>query len=134
MWVPYEQQRGYGHDFRVSYRFFPTAEGGRKTLPFQGYRCDFSYVGDELSQSGIYAIHPEFEDANGEVRLNTDTCVPAEGTARMWVLFPAMRRDVHAQRIAVGVKGFFMEGPKRVGAVEVIEVNGLSENAQKVQD
>lgn len=52
----------------------------------------------------------------------------------MWVLFPAMRREVHMQRIAVGTKGFFMEGPRRVAAVEAIEVNGLFENAQKVKD
>jgi len=134
MWIPYEQKRGYPHDFRVSYRFFPAAEGGRKTLPVQGYRCDFAYAGDDVSQSGIYAIHPEFEDANGEVLPDAENCVPAEGTARMWVLFPAMRREVHAKRISAGVQGFFMEGPRRVGAVEVIEVNGLLENAQKVSD
>lgn len=134
MWIPYEQKRGYPHDFRVSYRFFPADEGGRKSLPFQGYRCDFSYAGDDISQSGIYGIHPEFEDANGAVLLEAESCVPAEGTARMWVLFPAMRREVHARRITTGVQGFFMEGPRRVGAVEVIEVNGLLENAQRVSD
>ncbi|CAM4063292.1 hypothetical protein [Saccharibacillus endophyticus] len=134
MWVPYEQKRGYPHDFRVSYRFFPAVEGGRKTLPVQGYRCDFSYAGDDISQSGIYAIHPEFEDANGAVLLEAESCVPAQGTARMWVLFPAMRREVHARRITTGMQGFFMEGPRRVGAVQVIEMNGLLENAQKVID
>ncbi len=134
MWIPYEQKRGYRHDFRVSYRFFSANEGGRQTLPLQGYRCDFSYAGDDISQSGIYAIHPEFEEQDGSVLKDAAIGVPAEGTARMWVLFPAMRREVHARRITVGTKGFFMEGPRRVAAVEVIEVNGLLENAQNMSD
>lgn len=134
MWIPYEQKRGYLHDFRVSYRFFSANEGGRQTLPLQGYRCDFSYAGDDVAKSGIYGIHPEFEQKDGRVLTDTEVCVPAEGTARMWVLFPAMRREVHARRITVGTKGFFMEGPRRVAAVEVIEVNGLLENAQNVSD
>lgn len=82
----------------------------------------------------LYAIHPEFENAEGGVQLDSEASVREKGTARMWVLFPAMRREVHARRITVGTKGFFMEGPRRVAAVEVIEVNGLSENAKNVID
>ena len=35
--------------------------GGRQSLPFQGYRSDFSYEGDVPAVDGIYMIHPELE-------------------------------------------------------------------------
>ncbi|NGZ76628.1 hypothetical protein [Saccharibacillus alkalitolerans] len=134
MWTPYEARRGHPHDFRVRYRFYTEEEGGRRSLPYQGYRSDFAYDGDDISQTGIYAIHPEFEDADGEVWRDDEGPVSREGTARMWILFPAMRREVHAKRIAVGIKGFFMEGSRRVGEMEAIEICGLAENAETLAD
>lgn len=56
--------------------------------------------------------------------------VPIQGTARMWILFPEMRRLVHVNRIKPGILGYFMAGGKRLGQVEVIEVLGLHRNAE----
>ena len=135
MWVPYEQKRGYAADFRVRYRFYSQAEGGRAGLPFQGYRGDFAYADDAGQEAlNLYAIHPEFEDSAGEVILDDTRPVPAEGTARMWILFPAMRRQVHLHRIEPDVRGLIMEGPRRVGEVEVLERIAISENAKRLLD
>ncbi|MDC0762726.1 hypothetical protein POF51_18585 [Brevibacillus sp. AG] len=128
MWIPYEEIRKHHPDFRVKYRFYSENEGGRKATPFQGYRSDFSYDGDDIRITGIFAIHPEFEDANGKIILDSGSPVPLEGTARMWILFPHMRKEVHTKRVELGVIGYFMEGPKRVAVVEVIEIVGLHSN------
>lgn len=136
MWTPYEEIRGYRADFRVRYRLYTRSEGGRRLPPRQGYRCDFAYAedGEQGMQIQIYGIHPEFENENGEVLIDDTASVPAEGTARMWVLFPEMRRIVHAKRIRPGIRGFFMEGPRRVGEVEVLDVIDLAENAERIGD
>lgn len=129
MWETYEVQRKHKADFRVSYRIYSENEGGRHKPVFQGYRCDFSYEGDNPKSTGIYCIHPEFEDEQGDIILDNKRPVPLAGTARMWILFPEMRREVHVHRIATGIKGYFMEGPRRVGEVEVIEILDLYDNA-----
>jgi hypothetical protein len=128
MWIPYEEIRKHPPDFRVQYRFFTEAAGGRKLLPFQGYRSDFSYDGDDIKTTGIFAIHPEFEDENGNVILDKTKPVPIEGTARMWILFPEMRKLVHTNRIMLGITGYFMEGSRKVAEAEVIEILGLHSN------
>jgi hypothetical protein len=129
MWKPYEIIRKHPADFRVQYRFYSQEEGGRKKPVFQGYRSDFTYDGDDI-RNKFYCIHPEFEDEQGNVILNDSTPVPFEGTARMWILFPEMRKEVHVNRIKVGVLGYFMEGPKKVAKAEVIEILGLFKNTE----
>ncbi|QHW33228.1 hypothetical protein GZH47_22190 [Paenibacillus rhizovicinus] len=131
MWVSYEEIRNHPPDFRVNYRFYLTEEGGRRNLPFQGYRSDFSYEGDDIKETGIYMIHPEFEDELGEVIFEDNIQVPQRGTARMWVLIPEMRSEIHKHRIKIGVKGYFMEGSKKVGEMEVIEIMGLYTNPEE---
>lgn len=128
MWLPYEIPRKHPQDFNVKYRLYTKEEGGRKLLPWQGYRCDFAYDGDDIKKVGIYAIHPEFEDKENNVILESDQEVFISGTARMWILFDEMRELVHKQRIKVGTKGYFMEGSKRVGELEVTKIVGLFTN------
>ena len=113
------------HDFEVKYRFFSASEGGRKTgTPFQGYRSDWAYEGDDIKETGIYMIHPEFLDENGNV-LDKDVQVSVEGIARMGILIEEMKDIIHRKRIEVGVKGYFMEGGRRVAEAEVIKIVGL---------
>jgi len=129
-WKPYEEVRKHPPDFSVRYRFYTEDEGGRTNLVFQGLRCDFSYDGDNIQETGIFCIHPEFEDEFGNIIHTKTLPVPTRGTARMWILFPDMRREVHANRIKVGIIGYFMEGSRRIGQVEVIEILGLIRNAE----
>lgn len=128
MHFEYRQKLNHPEDFRVKYRFYSEEEGGRKTLPFQGYRSDFWYnrLGNQ-SVSQLFMIWPEFEDENGKVIIENDHEVPAQGTAKMWILDPSMR-DFHRETISVGLEGFFMEGPRRVAECEVIEIVGLMDN------
>ncbi|MCQ6564131.1 hypothetical protein [Paenibacillus mendelii] len=126
---PYEERNNHPADFRVKYRFYSQEEGGRKKPVLQGYRSDFTYDEADI-RDDLYCIHPEFEDEQGNVILNDGTPVPIEGTARMWILFPEMRKKIHLNRIKVGVIGYFMEGPKKVAKAEVIEVLGLHKNAE----
>jgi hypothetical protein len=125
MHKPYELVLKHKADFRVRYRFRTEDEGGRKTLPFQGLRCDFSYSGE--SGDVQYIVWPEFEDANGNVILENDHPVPNEGTALMWVIIPE-RRIIHKEKIKAGTKGFFREGPTYIADCDVIEIIDLFKN------
>lgn len=113
------------YDFEVRYRFLSFEEGGRKTgTPFQDYRSDWAYEGDDIKKTGIYMIHPEFVDSNGKV-LEKNTQVPDEGVAIMSILNKELRETIHKKRMKVGTKGFFMEGGRRVAEAEVIRIVGL---------
>ncbi|WBW98362.1 hypothetical protein [Oceanirhabdus sp. W0125-5] len=127
MWIPYEIKHKHSEDFIVKYRLYKVEEGGRKQT-FQGYRCDFAYDGDDISKTGIYMIHPEFEDEKGNVIKDENEPVNLSGTARMWIAFPKMREEIHKHRIKIGTKGYFMEGSRRIGETEVIKVVGLDTN------
>lgn len=129
MWVSYETIRGFPPDFKVKYRFFSVEEGGRKQLPLQGYRSDFALREDLLKTPlDLRVIHPEFEDENGNIIIDETRAVLESGVARMWILFAKARGERHIHDIKVGLKGYFMEGPKRVAEAEIIEINGLYKN------
>jgi len=68
-------------------------------------------------------IWPEFVDSAGSVLPEGEILL--EGDALMFVVDPDLI-PYHKQRIAVGVRGFFMEGPHKVAACEVVAVLGLS--------
>jgi len=128
MHVPYQDRLKHPPDFRVSYRFFSVEEGGRKTIPFQGIRCDFWYEHPNHIPMGMFMIWPEFEDDKGEIILDNTISVPAVGYARMWIINPE-RRPYHQVRIAVGMKGYFMEGSRRTAECDVVEIVGLKTNS-----
>jgi len=124
----YNKRLGHEADFRVSYRFHTIEEGGRKIIPYQGYRSDFWYEHPEHSGTNqIFMIWPEFENKDGEIILYNDTSVLAIGTAKMWILVP-QRRIYHRDKIKIGTIGYFMEGNRRVAECEVIEILGLLSN------
>jgi len=125
-----QERTGRVQDFDVRYRFLTPTEGGRSSgPPHQGYRSDWAYDGDYIEQTGTYMIWPEFEDETGKV-IPQGQPVPATGHARMWIVVDYMKESVHRRRIAVGVKGYFMEGSKRVAEAEVINIAGLAANKE----
>ncbi|MBC7903291.1 MAG: hypothetical protein H7Y27_07695 [Gemmatimonadaceae bacterium] len=123
----YHVRLGHPADFRVAYRFYDQKEGGRKSIPGQGYRSDFWYEFEGPYVTSIFMIWPEFEDPNGELIAETGVPVESSGTARMWVLIPE-RREFHRERIHVGLKAYFMEGSRKVAECTVIEILGLHSN------
>jgi len=128
MWISYEEIRNHPPDFLVKYRFLTIDEGGRNCLPYQGYRSDFAIEADfNKSSIELRVIHPEFEDINGKVILEKTITIPNSGIARMWILLPESR-DRHRNELVIGMKGYFMEGNKKVAEAEIIEIIGLHTN------
>jgi len=96
-------------------------------VTFQHLRCDFLYEGDNPVSDGIFMIHPEFLDSAGSP-IQDNVAVPLEGKASMWILVPQMH-PLHRARIDVGTRGYFVEGSRKIGNVEVESVVALDENA-----
>lgn len=126
----YSKATGHPADFEVHYRFYTVEEGGRrKGPPFQGYRCDWAYEGDDIGKTGIYMIGPEFMDANG-VDIPEGIPVSVTGIARMWIVSDELRVSIHRNRIREGVKGYFMEGNHRVAEAVVTRLIGIATNGE----
>ena len=123
--MSYGDRLGHPEDFEVRYRFFTPEEGGRFSgPPWQHFRGDWAYADDTDS---LYAIHPEFLSIDGEV-LPEGEPVPWEGRASMWILIPERRAEIHRGKIQIGVRGYFMEGPKKVAEAIVTQIIGLPTN------
>lgn len=115
-------------DFRVKYRFFTPAEGGREHPVLQGYRSDWVYAdyyaaweaSNKKDSLQIYMIWPWAVDEYG-LEYSHHELIPSEGFADMHILVDNMR-PVHRKKIKVGVKGYFVEGSRRVAEAEVIDI------------
>ncbi len=132
MWTPYEKLNGRRPDFRVSYRFIPYSEGGRVQVPYQGYRSDFHYEGEDMQKYGIYMVWPEFLNADGTVIVRPETMTPESGEAFMWILFFDKMREYHRARAIPGRRGWFMEGAHKVAEATIIEQIGLAESKTQI--
>ena len=73
-------------------------------------------------------IWPEFHAKDGSV-FPDGVSVPDSGVATMWIVVPEMRDNVHRSRIKEGIRGYFMEGSRRVAEATVTRVIGLHLNS-----
>jgi len=121
----YKKIRNCLEDFIVSYKLYSKEEGGRE-ITYQHLRCDFLYEEDDFTKNKIYMIHPEFIDKNGKP-FNKETPIPLLGNASMWILNSEIREKIHKFRIKVGVKGYFMEGKRKIGEVIVKKIVSLNQ-------
>lgn len=128
--MSYADRSGHPADFEVRYRFLGSEEGGRTNPPFQGYRCDWAYEGDDIALTGIYMIWPEFLTEEG-LPLPEGVTVPSFGTVGMWIVNHELRVNIHRNRIKEGVMGYFMEGGRRVAEATVTRVIGLHTNSNR---
>lgn len=126
MWIPYQEKNNRLPDFLVEYRFFTPEESGRKKTPYQGYRSDLHYEGENLNEQGVYCIWPEFLDDSGSVILAENAIIPAQGKAYMWILFFDEMWKYHAKNAIPGRKCWFMEGSRKVAEVVIIEQIALA--------
>jgi len=125
---PYNSRLGHNHDFVIKYRFFRQEEGGRKTgTPHQGYRSDFWYEHEDNKENEIFMIWPEFLNESNEIIRENNRPVQEKGKANMWIVNDEMR-EYHKNRIKIGMKGYLMEGAKKVAECEVVEIESLFEN------
>jgi hypothetical protein len=106
--------------FRVSYRFLRPDEGGLSRPPRQHVRWDFLYAGDHVQSDGLSMIWPEFVGVDGSALPQGE--VPMTGLADMFIVDDA-RVPYHRERIRIGTRGYFMEGPRRVAECEVVAMS-----------
>jgi hypothetical protein len=132
MWIPYQESNKRLPDFLVEYRFYEPEKGGRQTLPFQGYRSDLHYEGEDIEKDGIYCIWPEFLNTDGSVIKDDDTCIPNEGKAYMWILFFDEMWKYHAKKAEPGRKCWFVEGSRKVAEAKIIERISLVHHIETV--
>lgn len=114
-------------DFEAEIRIFRNNEGGRRLPPFNGIRWDFAYAGDDIQETGLFMIHPDFMDDDGD-SFPTDRPLQVDCTlrARMIVVSDEMREKVHRKRIAEGVRFYCHEGSRRVAEGIVTKITGLN--------
>jgi hypothetical protein len=112
-------------DFAAALQF-RTAEGGRKTPPLQGYRCDFQYADDPKDQA--WMIYPCFLDLRGRP-FAPEVSVPAKVDAHFRILDPQLRATEHAKRLREGTRFFLVEGARRVADGIVTELLAVENSA-----
>jgi hypothetical protein len=71
-------------------------------------------------------IWPIFLDESGSI-LDTGARVANEGRAQMLIVNEDLRRSLHANRLEVGARGYFMEGPHRVAEATVTKLLAIAE-------
>ncbi|UOQ65189.1 hypothetical protein [Hymenobacter volaticus] len=108
-------------NFRVSYTLYSIEEGGRKTPANQHIRWDFMYD-DSAIATHTFMIWPEILHPDGE--LLTDGYVPMHGLADMFIVF-SRSRAFHQQHVKPGLRGYFVEGSRRVAVCEVVAILNL---------
>ena len=127
-YTPYEISTGHPPDFEVEYEFIdPKLKSGERKV-YPGIRWDFLYDRDIPQKDGLWMIWPEFIHENGQPNIKSDEAVKPRGIARMWILRPLMRKEVHQKRIAEGVCGYFVEGPNKMAKLKVTKIVGLFQN------
>jgi hypothetical protein len=119
----YSENSGRAPSFEVEYRFLSEAEGGRSSPPHQHTRWDFMYEGDDPARDGIWMIWPEFISEDREVLPEGE--IPVTGRALMFIV-NLDNEHIHRDRISVGTRGAFVEGPKKVAVCRVVAVHGLA--------
>lgn len=125
MHTSYLERFGHLPDFEVTYRLFSPEEGGRKMPAHQGVMWNFIY--DEQPKKGSFMIFPEIIDVDTREVFISDSPVPEYGIATMWIANPQLR-SYHQQYIKPGVRGYFTEGPRKIGVCEVTRIIGLFTN------
>ncbi|MEE2602740.1 MAG: hypothetical protein VX595_06710 [Pseudomonadota bacterium] len=131
MWKPYQERNRRLPDFLVEYRFLTPDEGGRQSTPYQGYRSDLHYEGEDINEEGIYCIWPEFLNEDGSVISKENECVPESGKAYMWILFFDEMWECHTKNAWPGRKCWFMEGSRKVAEATILEKIGLVHEIDK---
>ncbi|MBK0403849.1 hypothetical protein I5M27_12690 [Adhaeribacter sp. BT258] len=121
---PYKEVFNRPADFRISYRIYTQEEDGRYPLPFQGIRWNFWYDHPEHKKGQLFMIYPEFEDENEQPITDLNLPINRQGFAKMWILNDDYI-NYHKGKMKNGTIGYFMEGNRKVGECEVIELLNL---------
>ena len=126
--IPYAVRTGRKEDFKVRYNFIKKENGELYQRPFQGMRCDFGYEEDDIAQTGIYMIWPEFENIQGEVIVDPDEVISLSGIARMWIVNQELKINLHIHKLKIGKKGYFIRGSMKIAEAEIVEIAGMNQS------
>ncbi len=107
-------------DFEAKIRLLTKQEGGRNSLPFQGYRSNFIYEGEDPHIQ--YSIWPEFLDANKMPIPIKEFITSNECFANFYIFDKITKESIHRGKIIVGVKFNMMEGARIIGKGTVTQV------------
>jgi hypothetical protein len=78
-------------------------------------------------------IWPEFLDNSGNLVMDTQDKIEDKGIARMWIINPPMRQEVHRQKAKVGVKGYLVVGNYKIARATITKIIGLDTNPDKLK-
>jgi hypothetical protein len=106
-------------DFEVVVIFLSAKDGGRKSLPHQGYRPDMGFA----DESKIWVINPEFLRDDG-APYSLDESVPRSVRANMYVITPEARPLVR-DFVRIGQTVRMVEGRRTVACGEVVQIKNL---------
>jgi hypothetical protein len=114
-------------DFEAEVRFLTQAEGGRRSLPKQGYRIDVHW--DDDSSNTIWMIWPKFLDSHG-AELPEGADIAQTSRARFYIVSPRARPLLAEQGWLHDDARFHLtEGDHRVAACRVIKMLSFSHDA-----
>jgi len=119
VFTPYDQKYNRKPDFTVDYEYIHDQSDYVMKMS-QGMRSDFCYE-EDAKNGPSHMIWPEFLDNNGNVILDTETPIPDQGKAHMWVIVDE-KRDYHRKRLCLGMKGYLMVGSHRIANVVVTDI------------
>jgi hypothetical protein len=106
-------------DFEVTMTFLTAEEGGRKMRPFQGYRSDVAFPGD----NALHMIHPTFLNEDGSLYAPG---IPAPPVVRadMYIVYPETR-PAYREKVRLGTALRIVEGSFTVANAVVTAVKNL---------
>jgi elongation factor Tu len=94
-------------DFIAQLHYLSTAEGGRKTPVFSGYRPQLKFDFSEIQTTGIQNF------------INQEMVYPGETVeAEIWVLC----KDIMIHTLKVGMQFEFREGARQIGVGTIKEI------------
>ncbi len=109
-------------DFEAEVRFLTPEEGGRATLPLQGWRADVRREAEPGNQ--CWMIWPRFLGDDGQ-ELPDGTPIAAVSLAHFYVLDDRLRRTVHREWVREDASFYLVEGPHRVARCRVTRLLAL---------
>ncbi len=127
MSVPSRLYADFPIDFEARVRVLRPDEGGRRQLPCNGIRWDFSYAQDKPRRFYMWLYPDFFDPTTGDSWLKMPLPVDEWLHVRVSV-FSAHVRSFHQARIRAGTSFYYGEGSQVVAEGTVTRLIGLSES------
>lgn len=101
------------HVYPVKYAFYSPKQGGRQTLPIQGYMPNFAYAQPDRFLPEVYMARAQFLNSAGD-HLELGQVADPTGIVNLEIVLPEMA-DFHRERLIASTKIWFTEGARIIG-------------------